>query len=116
MSTWQHIGRQIRAARETKGWSQRELATRFGVSSATATRWESGQQAIDFPDLERLAKVLERPVQFFLPDWYIDPSGLSPDLAALVNRINRLPHGSIRDKLIRNFLDQLDTLGDALGQ
>jgi len=114
MQTKAYIGGQIRQARETHGWSISELARRFSVSHASMSRWESGDQTIDFSDLERLAKLLERPVQFFLPDWYVDPSGLSPDIAALVGRINSLPHGPVRDKLIANILEQIDTVSVAL--
>ena len=114
METWAYIGRQMRRAREEKGWSQREIAGRLGVSSATATRWESGSQAINFPDLERFAKLLEKPVQFFLPGWYIDPSGLSPELAQLVHRINALPHGPVRDRVIQGFMEQIQTVEAAM--
>ena len=69
---------------------------------------------MQFPDLERVAKPLEEPVQSFLPEWFIDPRILSPDLAALVSRIYQLPHGPIRDKLIQNILDQVDTMSVAL--
>ncbi len=110
MSTEGYVGRQIRQAREQQGWSISELARRFGVSSASVSRWESGHQSIQFKDLERLAKLLEKPVQFFLPGWYIDPSGFSPDLAQLVTRINQLPHGLVRDRVIQGFMDQLETL------
>jgi transcriptional regulator with XRE-family HTH domain len=109
-----YIGQRIRQAREARGLSLREVAERMATSHTTIAQWEKGTRPIHFPDLGRLAKVLEQPVQFFLPDWYVDPSGLSPDLAALVARINRLPQGTVRDKAIRNFLDQLDTLSDAL--
>ena len=114
METKVHIGRQIRRAREELGWTQGELARRFGVSSATATRWEKGQQAIAFPDLERLAKLLEKPVQFFLPGWYVDPTGLSPELAQLVHRINVLPRGAVRDRVIQGFMEQIGTVEAAL--
>jgi len=115
VETKAHIGRRIRQAREEKGWSQRELANRFGVSSATATRWEGGSQAIDYPGLERLAKLLEKPVQFFLPGLYFDPAGLSPEFAQLVNRLNNLPDGPVRDRVIRGFMDQIGTVENALG-
>jgi transcriptional regulator with XRE-family HTH domain len=115
MQTKKYIGRQIRAAREGQGWSISETARRFGVSHATMSRWESGDQAIEFADLERLAKLLEKPVQFFLPGLYFDPAGLSPEFAQLVNRLNNLPDGPVRDRVIRGFMDQIGTVEDALG-
>jgi len=115
MSTWGHIGQRIRQAREEGGLSLRDLAERMGTSHTTISEWEKGNRSVQFPDLEKLAKLLEKPVQFFLPEWYIDPRNLSPDLATLVSRINQLPHGPIRDKLIQNILDQVDTMSVALG-
>ena len=85
MSTWGHIGRRIRQAREERGVSLRDLAERLGPSHITIREWQKGIRSVQFPDLERLAKPLEEPVQSFLPEWFIDPRNLSPDLAALVS-------------------------------
>ena len=38
-----NIGEKIRLIRKEKGWTQRELAKRSGVSYASVCRWEKGQ-------------------------------------------------------------------------
>lgn len=114
MSTWDYIGGRIRGAREARGLSLREIAEQLGTSHTTVREWEKGTRPVQFPDLERLAKLLERPVQFFLPGWYIDPSGLSPEVAQLVHRINALPNGPVRDRVIQGFIEQIETVEAAL--
>lgn len=52
----------------------------------------------------------------FLPEWYIDPRGLPPDLAQLVHRINALPHGKVRDQLIENMNRAIDMVSTAMGE
>lgn len=45
--------------RESKGWSQAELARRSGVGQATISRIEAGTRRIDLDVLEKLANALE---------------------------------------------------------
>jgi hypothetical protein len=53
-------------------------------------------------------------VQFYLSEWYIDPRGLSPELAQLCHRINAPPHGAVRDQLIENFMQLIDTVTSSM--
>ena len=46
----QKIGCFIAALRREKGWTQRELATRLGVTDKAVSRWETGK---GLPDLTR---------------------------------------------------------------
>lgn len=57
------------AAREAKGWSQKELAERLKVSVQTIYTWESGRKLCRSSRLERLAEVLDRS-----PDWFLQGS------------------------------------------
>lgn len=67
MPTKEFIGARIRAARGAKGWSQEELGRRFGVSHAAISDLERGvTQKIDINDLERLAHLLDQPLNYFL--------------------------------------------------
>lgn len=47
----------LRDARHTLGWTQREMADRFGVSQATWQRLESGQQTPTYEQLERIRRL-----------------------------------------------------------
>ncbi len=50
----------LKALRESRGWSQRELARRADITHATVNRIENGKVAsLDLTVLEKLAKALE---------------------------------------------------------
>lgn len=62
------IGAQIRAARDLKGWKQKELARRVSVEPQTVSNWERG---ITLPDMELLAIVAretDQEIAFFVRD------------------------------------------------
>ncbi|MDQ2690394.1 MAG: helix-turn-helix domain-containing protein [Chloroflexota bacterium] len=51
--------RSLRAIRRRKGWSQRELGVRLGISKSQMCRWEGGAlEHCTVPDLERWATTL----------------------------------------------------------
>ena len=52
------IGANVKARRLTLGWSQQELADRFGVSRATVSQYEIGTGEVNAGDLPRLAEIL----------------------------------------------------------
>lgn len=57
MSAEPTFGQRIAAARVTKrGWSQRELAARAGVSKRSVIRWENDQE---LPRLREFASIVE---------------------------------------------------------
>jgi transcriptional regulator with XRE-family HTH domain len=49
----------IRQKRETKGWTQEELAAKVGVSVPTVSGWETGKSDISQKNLKKLAEVLD---------------------------------------------------------
>jgi len=59
------VGKRIRRARLSHGWSHEELARRMGVNWRTVYRWQNGRLP-RFETLERLADVLEVPPSFLL--------------------------------------------------
>ena len=64
---FEYIGSKIREAREDAELSQSELAEELGYSSPTAISLiESGSRRVAIDDLERVAEILERPLDFFL--------------------------------------------------
>ncbi len=57
------LGRKLREARETQGWSTRQLAERSGVQQATISRFESAEFLAPTPEkLARLATALGIPL------------------------------------------------------
>jgi transcriptional regulator with XRE-family HTH domain len=114
MDTWTHIGNKIAEARQEQGWSTEELARRCKTSGATMSRWQSGKQRISFDDLEQLASLLEKPVQYFLPGWYVDPETLPPQIARLTDCLNQIPAGEMRKRVIDGLIDQVETLLDVI--
>jgi transcriptional regulator with XRE-family HTH domain len=52
------LGRAVRALREQKGWSQRDLADAARMTQPAVARFEAGGTTPTLPVLERLAAVL----------------------------------------------------------
>jgi transcriptional regulator with XRE-family HTH domain len=53
------IGRNIAALREQRGWRQKELAPRLGVTRSGLSKWESGEHPPSVEALVKMAEVLE---------------------------------------------------------
>jgi transcriptional regulator with XRE-family HTH domain len=63
------IGGKIKIARQIKGLSQKALAGKVGVSDATISRWESGEDTpTAYQHLKALAEALTQPVEYFTND------------------------------------------------
>jgi transcriptional regulator with XRE-family HTH domain len=61
------IGGQIKSARESAGMSQMELAKELDFGSATAISLiESGDRKVTAENLDKIARVLQRDIKFFL--------------------------------------------------
>lgn len=61
------IGERIRSARQAAGLSQKELAEKIGFESATAISLiEAGERKIGVVEMEKMTKVLERDIKYFL--------------------------------------------------
>ena len=64
---YKFIGARIREAREALSVSQKALAEVLGYESATAISLiESGERKVKVEDLEKIAEVLKRSLEFFL--------------------------------------------------
>jgi ribosome-binding protein aMBF1 (putative translation factor) len=52
------LGRKVRRLRETRGWSQTELAKAAAMTQSAVARFEAGRTVPSLPVLERLAGAL----------------------------------------------------------
>jgi SOS-response transcriptional repressor LexA len=75
------IANRIKQSRLDLGLSQKQLGRLFGTSDVTIGEIERGISNITIPDLERLAKIFGRPLDWFLSDEIKLPS--RPPEAAL---------------------------------
>jgi putative transcriptional regulator len=57
------MNNQLRELRETRGWSQAELAERLGVSRQTVNAIETGKYDPSLPLAFRMAKIFRRPIE-----------------------------------------------------
>lgn len=60
------VGRQIRAARTAKGWSQEHLAAEAGIDRSYMSGIERGARNISLLKLASIAKVLDVPLRSLL--------------------------------------------------
>lgn len=60
---YEHIARRILALRTAKGWTQRQLGARLGVSSVTVCHWERGGTRPTAWNLDRLERVFAAQVR-----------------------------------------------------
>lgn len=74
---YKELGYRLRAARETVGLTQEEMAQRLGLTLAAYNRYEQAQRRMPVAELRRAAEILGRPPSYFLGE----PA--SPDDVAL---------------------------------
>lgn len=60
------IGRKIQKAREEAGLSQEELSSRLGYTQAALSNYELGKRRLYLPNIEQIAKELNKPLSYFL--------------------------------------------------
>jgi len=60
------LGKQLRIAREKKGWTQVYVAKILGITSQTLSNYERGERDPDTPTLQRLAELYEVTTDYLL--------------------------------------------------
>ncbi len=60
------VAARIRQARREKGWNQTEAGNRAGMTQQTWASYETGDVNVPLDTLERIAFVLEKPIEFFV--------------------------------------------------
>lgn len=64
--SYKSIGKQLQLAREQAGYSQEQLAVKIGCSQSTLSNYEKGKRRIYLAQLENIAELLNKPIEFFL--------------------------------------------------
>jgi transcriptional regulator with XRE-family HTH domain len=90
----------LRAARLRKGWSQKELGKRLGVTGVAVHNWEKGEDVPDARRLPNISKELEVPY-----DQLLDPG--YEDRPELIDAARRVPSERIKPatRLLKTQLD-----------
>lgn len=73
MSLSATFGRNLRTARESAGYTQSELARTLGTGDMRVSDWERGKHRPNDEYLERLSRVLDRPVHWFFAEHNGEP-------------------------------------------
>lgn len=63
---FKEIGRKLQLAREEAGLSQEQLAGLMGCAQSTLSNYEKGKRRIYLTQLENIAELLNKPIEYFL--------------------------------------------------
>jgi transcriptional regulator with XRE-family HTH domain len=85
------LGQRIRAARRDAGMSQGQLASALSTTQSAISLYEAGQRSVGIDMLLSVARILNRPLHYFLGDdgdmLYVRDS----DIAELINELEKHP-------------------------
>jgi transcriptional regulator with XRE-family HTH domain len=75
------IGKKIQKAREEAGLSQEELSSRLGYTQAALSNYELGKRRLYLPNIEQIARELNKPLSYFLDESVIisEPERMEPE-------------------------------------
>ncbi|KVF96561.1 transcriptional regulator [Burkholderia vietnamiensis] len=91
----QQMARRLREARAYLGLSQDDVANALGISRPAVTNIESGVRKVEAVELDKLARLYGRPVQFFLTGE--EPAGSDPKVEFLARTLNGLSERDIEE-------------------
>jgi transcriptional regulator with XRE-family HTH domain len=92
-----HIGKKIKDLRSAAGMSQGGLAEKLNVTANTVSRWESATYEPKLEDLERIARLFDKPIWVFFPS---ESQPAKKELQALLSKAGDLPAQDVQE-LIR---------------
>lgn len=81
------LGERIRAARASKGWKQKHLASEVDVEPITVSRWERGATKPDLEVIGLVAEATGKPVSYFLG---AEEPAVTPDASRLEKAAERI--------------------------
>lgn len=95
-----YIAKRIKDLRAAAKLTQTALAAQLGVTPNTVSRWEGGVYQPSVSDLDKLARVFNRPVTTFLPG---DRQSVTKEQSALLSATGDLPPEDIEE--LRRYAD-----------
>ena len=99
-----NLGNRIRTARRDAGMSQGQLATALSTTQSAISLYEAGQRSVGIDMLLNVARILNRPLHYFLGEdgdmLYVRDS----DIAALISELERHPEDLPELLAFWNFL------------
>lgn len=105
-------GRRLREARLEARLTQEELGRHLGLTFQAIQKYESGENRLSVGRLVAAAKVLQKPVSYFVPEddgrAMEGAATLTSEEAELVGSFRRIKRGDARDSLLtlaRQFTD-----------
>ncbi|MDX2181158.1 MAG: helix-turn-helix transcriptional regulator [Bryobacteraceae bacterium] len=93
------MARRLKEAREYLELPQEEVAKELGVPRTAISLMESGQRKVEALELQKLARLFQRPVGYFTGDEAAE-SSLPPQVAHLARAASKLSNRD-RDELAR---------------
>jgi transcriptional regulator with XRE-family HTH domain len=85
------LGSRIRAARRDAGLSQGQLAEKLATTQSAISLYEAGQRSVGIDMMLNVAKILNRPLHYFLGEdgdmLYVKES----DIASLITELEKHP-------------------------
>jgi len=106
-----NLGNRIRTARRDAGMSQGQLATALNTTQSAISLYEAGQRSVGIDMLLNVARILNRPLYYFLGEdgdmLYVKDS----DIAALISELERHPEDLPELLAYWNFLRWRRTTG-----
>jgi transcriptional regulator with XRE-family HTH domain len=114
------IGEKIRRLRERKGWPQKKLAQKVGISPSVFNRIELGQRPVRSDELKDICEALEVEVSFLLGEEHKDSQEVKNDSVTTIRLIEEEAKKlglSTQDPLFQKMLsDAFDLLRIARGK
>ena len=103
----EEIGARIRQARESKGWSQQQLAGKVGMSQEAISKIETGQTRQP-RQLRRIAKILEVSAVYLIGEEADPKHGHKVSRSRDIN--HEVDHRLLRDivAIVEDVLEQID--------
>lgn len=100
--SFKDIGRKLQIAREEKGMSQEQLARALGCSQSALSNYEKGKRRLYLSQLERLAEILDKPLDYFVENLNSRPvlgtvADRNEQMVQLINELYRLDDQEISE-------------------